>query len=87
MSWRHQAACRDESPELFFGPNDSTGTTVDHPWEHRAIEVCDRCPVARGCLADALRCGANQYGVSGGRTAGQRRALIRDRHNTRAGAR
>lgn len=87
MSWRHMAACRDEPPELFLGAADSTGTTVEHTWEHRAIAVCNRCQVQRGCLADALRCGANQYGVSGGHTAGQRKALIRDRHNTPAGAR
>lgn len=86
MNWRHQAVCRDAEPEIFFGPADSTGTEVEHAWEHAAIAVCHRCPVQRGCLNDALRCGANQYGVSGGRTAGQRKALIRARHIQTVGA-
>lgn len=86
MNWRHQALCRDTDPELFFGPNDSTGTDITHNWEHTAITVCNRCPVRRDCLNDALR-SSHSYGVAGGRTAGQRKALLTDRRTAPAGTR
>ena len=42
MDWRHQAACRDEDPELFF-PVGNTGPAITQIEE--AKKVCMRCTV------------------------------------------
>ena len=51
MDWRHEAACRDEDPELFF-PIGNTGPALAQIEE--AKKVCHRCPVKEACLAWAL---------------------------------
>ena len=51
MDWRHQAACRDEDPELFF-PIGNTGPALLQI-EARSI-VCRRCTVADTCLQWAI---------------------------------
>ena len=43
MDWRHDAACRDEDPELFF-PIGNTGPALLQIEE--AKQVCRRCPVS-----------------------------------------
>lgn len=68
--WRHRAACRDESPELFH----LVGKESAHQKQIRqAKRVCHRCPVRSECLAWALETG-NQ-GICGGTTPSERRAL------------
>ena len=51
MDWRHQSACRDEDPELFF-PVGNTGPALAQIEE--AKKVCNRCIVKEPCLAWAL---------------------------------
>jgi len=62
------AACVREDPELFYS---------DHPSQiARAKAVCGRCPVRAACLARALA-DDEAFGVFGGLTTRERRALRR----------
>lgn len=68
--WRNRAACRYVDPELFFPLGD-----VFAPGEDRkAKAVCRTCPVKAECLAWACSTGLT-YGVAGGTTETERRAL------------
>ena len=71
--WRHQAACREEDPALFF-PDGSTG-----PWLlviEEAKAVCrHRCPVIDTCLQWALE--NRENGVWGGLSEDERQQLRR----------
>ncbi|MBB1242729.1 WhiB family transcriptional regulator [Streptomyces durbertensis] len=74
MDWRHQAACREEDPELFF-PIGNTGLALLQIEEAKA--VCRRrCPVMEQCLQWALEAGQNE-GVWGGLSEDERRSLKR----------
>ncbi|MGL5405616.1 MAG: WhiB family transcriptional regulator [Propionibacteriaceae bacterium] len=73
MDWRHQSACLDEDPELFF-PIGNTGPALLQAEE--AKKVCARCGVHEKCLAWALDAGQD-YGVWGGMSEDERRALKR----------
>lgn len=73
MDWRHQAACLDEDPELFF-PIGNTGPALLQVEE--AKKVCARCTVREECLEWALGAGQD-YGVWGGLSEDERRALKR----------
>jgi WhiB family redox-sensing transcriptional regulator len=75
MDWRHDAACRDEDPELFF-PVGTSGPALMQVTEAKA--VCHRCTVASDCLAWALASGQDA-GVWGGMSEDERRALKRRR--------
>lgn len=73
-----QPACWGVEPEVFFGPADSPAGRPLHVWERRALEVCKRCPIVAACLTEALEYPvAEQYGVVGGMTAGQRKAVMK----------
>ncbi|MFE0059847.1 WhiB family transcriptional regulator, partial [Streptomyces sp. NPDC059003] len=63
QDWIRRAACADEDPELFF-PVGATGPAERD--QEEAKRVCRRCPVARQCLAYALRSGQTS-GVWGGK--------------------
>lgn len=79
FSWRHDAACRDTSPELFF-PIGTTGQAVEQIAEAKA--VCMSCPSQEPCLAYALS--SNQdSGVWGGASEEDRRHLRRTYINRR----
>ena len=67
--WVRHAKCRDIDPDRFF---------VRGAKQRKAAEICDGCPVVQLCLADALDNNV-EFGVWGGRTERQRRALLR--HN------
>lgn len=71
--WRDWAACAGSDPELFFP---ATGVTP-----RAALRTCGECPVRRPCLTYALNSGS-QYGVWGGATANQRRAMLAGKHST-----
>lgn len=71
--WRDWAACAGSEPELFFP---ATGVTP-----RAALRTCGECPVRRPCLTYALNSGS-QYGVWGGTTANQRRAMLTGKHST-----
>ena len=62
MDWRHEAACREEDPEVFF-PVGNTGPALAQIEE--AKKICERCPVKEPCLAWALESGQDA-GVWGG---------------------
>ncbi|MFE9750056.1 WhiB family transcriptional regulator [Saccharothrix saharensis] len=67
--WRAWASCRDEEPDQLF---------VRGAEQRKAKVVCLGCPVRTECLAEALdnRIG---FGVWGGMTERERRALLRRR--------
>ena len=79
MDWRHNAACRDEEPELFF-PIGSTGPALVQIEEAKA--VCLRCDVREQCLEWALKTDQDA-GVWGGLSEDERRALKRRRYKAR----
>lgn len=67
--WRIQAACRDTDPDGLF---------VRGAEQNRAKIVCMGCPVRTECLAEALD-NRIDFGVWGGMTERERRALLRRR--------
>jgi WhiB family redox-sensing transcriptional regulator len=79
MGWRHQAACVDEDPELFF-PVGTTGPAVAQA--ERAKAVCRVCPVAADCLDWALET-SQDAGIWGGLDEEERRRLRRARQRRR----
>ena len=82
MDWRHDAACQDEDPELFF-PIGNTGPALLQIDE--AKRVCQRCAVMESCLEWALESGQDS-GVWGGLSEDERRALKRRSARIRARA-
>lgn len=67
--WRVHAACRDRDPDGLF---------VRGAEQKKAKTVCGGCPVRTECLAEALDNRIN-FGVWGGMTERERRALLRRR--------
>jgi WhiB family redox-sensing transcriptional regulator len=68
-SWRVNASCRDTDPDGLF---------VRGAEQNRAKTVCMGCPVRAECLAEALD-GKINFGIWGGMTERERRALLRRR--------
>ncbi|MDP3971677.1 MAG: WhiB family transcriptional regulator [Candidatus Nanopelagicales bacterium] len=73
MDWRHQAACRDEDPELFF-PIGNIGPALLQIDE--AKRICQSCQVRELCLQWALET-CQESGVWGGMSEDDRRLLRR----------
>jgi WhiB family redox-sensing transcriptional regulator len=73
IDFRHQAACREEDPELFFAIGES-GPALLQIEEAKA--VCRRCPVVAQCLQWALETGQDA-GVWGAKSEDERRAMKR----------
>ena len=69
QDWTASAACRTSDPDELF----VTGAA-----QNRAKAVCLGCPVRTECLADALD-NQVEFGVWGGMTERERRALLRRR--------
>lgn len=67
--WRVRAGCRDTDPDGLF---------VRGAEQNRAKVVCMGCPVRTECLAEALD-GRINFGIWGGMTERERRALLRRR--------
>ncbi len=70
--WAAAAACRDAAPDALF---------VRGAEQNKAKQVCSGCPVRSECLAEALD-NQIEWGVWGGMTERERRALLRRRPNT-----
>jgi WhiB family redox-sensing transcriptional regulator len=66
--WSWQAACRDSQPDTLF---------VKGAEHNKAKQVCSTCRVRSECLAEALE-NHIEWGVWGGMTERERRALIRN---------
>lgn len=73
MDWRHEAACRDEDPELFF-PIGNTGPALIQIEE--AKRVCRSCTVMDSCLQWAMDT-SQEAGVWGGMSEDDRRLARR----------
>lgn len=69
--WAGQAACRGSDPDALF---------VQGAAQNRAKAICMGCQVRTECLADALD-NRVEFGVWGGMTERERRALLRRRPN------
>lgn len=69
-NWAGQAACRGKSDALFVKGAEQT----------RAKQVCGGCSVQAECLVEALD-NRIEWGVWGGMTERERRALLRRRPN------
>lgn len=67
--WASRGSCRNEDPDSLF---------VQGAAQNRAKLVCRGCPVRTECLADALD-NRIEFGVWGGMTERERRALLRQR--------
>src|SRR5690606_40769288 len=67
--WTSLAACRSSEPDELFVPGAA---------QNRAKAVCLGCPVRTECLADALD-NRTEFGIWGGMTERERRALLRRR--------
>ncbi len=72
--WADQAACKDSSPDELF---------VRGAEQHRVKQICSGCPVRTECLAEALD-NQMEWGVWGGMTERERRALLRRRPNVQS---
>ncbi|MET7871291.1 WhiB family transcriptional regulator [Streptomyces cyaneofuscatus] len=68
-SWRENAACHGTDAEELF---------ADSAAQNRAKVVCGGCPVRTECLAEALD-NRVEFGLWGGMTERERRALLRRR--------
>ncbi len=69
--WSARAACRSTDPDALF---------VQGAAQNRAKALCSGCVVRTECLADALD-NEVEFGVWGGMTERERRALLRRRPN------
>ncbi len=69
--WASAASCKERQPDELF---------VKGAAQNRAKQLCMGCPVRTECLAEALDNGI-EWGVWGGLTERERRALLRRRPN------
>ena len=67
--WASKALCRTSAPDELF---------VRGAEQHKAKQICAACPVRTECLAEALDNGI-EWGVWGGLTERERRAVLRKR--------
>jgi hypothetical protein len=73
--WQKDALCSQTDAETFF-PEKGAST-------HDAKVVCGHCTVREDCLEYALAAG-ERYGVWGGKSERERRALLRERQKQAA---
>ncbi len=67
VDWANAGLCLGRDPDALF---------VRGAAQQQAKEICQRCPVIAECLADALD-NETEFGVWGGMTERERRALLR----------
>ena len=65
------AICRDYDPNLWFAVSKRSADN------DRAIAICERCPEQAACLAYSLEWA--EYGIYGGKTAEERKAIRKER--------
>ena len=73
LDWRHDAACREVNPEVFFPTGQHESLSVEVA---AAKDVCRSCHVTSTCLTWALQTRQTE-GIWGGLTVGERRTLVR----------
>jgi WhiB family transcriptional regulator, redox-sensing transcriptional regulator len=73
--WVLTAACRDQDPKLFFGPNRFEPKRDRLQREATAKAVCATCPALQACRQYALTQG-ELYGVWGGLGEADRRTIL-----------
>lgn len=76
QKWVSRARCRDADPEALF---------VRGAAQRQAVLICRRCPVVTQCAAEALD-NRLEFGVWGGLTERQRRALLKTNPNVKSWA-
>lgn len=76
--WQDRAACKGMDPVVFFGPEHAETVKEKRDREDSAKAVCARCPVRAECLEYALEA-KEPYGIWGGITEVERKALLRKR--------
>lgn len=77
--WMARAACAAADPDVFHPEHESAAAAAT------ALRWCRACPVTRQCLDYAMTAEpGRQWGVWGGATARQRRAIHRDQHRQAA---
>ena len=77
--WQEHGACREADTALFFHPQNERGLSRIRR-DRAAKSVCARCGVRSQCADYAIRA-REPYGVWGGMTERERRALLRRRPN------
>ena len=77
LDWMLAAACRGHT-DLFFAPDDNESRADRRRRESRAKAVCQGCTVRIDCLEEALK-QDERFGIWGGLTERERRALRRNR--------
>jgi len=85
--WRapDTVACRGEDTSLFY-PVEGLPFAAQEARYQRARAICARCPLARECLEHAMaeeRTGG-RYGIRGGLTPEERRALSKSASRSRS---
>jgi WhiB family redox-sensing transcriptional regulator len=65
--------CREYDPELWFSVGTSGPALIEI---EQAKSICRACPLRHSCLDHALRMGV-EFGVWGGYTPDERRAMLR----------
>jgi WhiB family redox-sensing transcriptional regulator len=69
--WQDLGACADtDDPDAWFPAPTATAEEIAVP-----LAICLACPVRRSCLAAGLL--GREYGIWGGTTEDERRALLR----------
>lgn len=76
QQWRQEALCAQTDPEIFF-PEPGANATP-------ARRICAGCHVRTDCLRDALEHRDIAFGVRGGLTPTQRRALLNEQNRRAA---
>lgn len=77
-AWRQRAACKGLDPNLFFPAGERNEEDVERTRQAKAI--CGCCPMRSACLEFALA-GHEQWGIWGGTTAVERRAIASSRQD------
>lgn len=72
--WTATVACRGPQASLFFGPNQFEPKRERLEREEAAKDLCGRCPALVECRSYALDT-AEPFGIWGGLTEGERRAM------------
>jgi len=85
-NWRTRAECRFSDPELFFPTGRTSRGGPAYEQAQRAKSVCARCPAIQACLQEALENG-EQFGIWGGLTEDERRAMQRRNQRNTLGRR